>query len=180
MPRKPRRRKETTQVVANGTPIKIILHPPTARRTSWFAYWNGLVASKSTGQSNLEDAILVAQKMVAGGDNQPVLADVVLIDEEFEAIQRAHFSRKTDPKRKARAEKSLKACLEAIAAFKSISGLSSIARATADACSAFQRKALSLPKNWRDLYPSSKKGVECLRPSTVKKWSGALQAALLC
>jgi integrase len=73
--------------------------------------------------------------------------------------------------------KSLDACLEAIDAFKHISGLRQIALATADDCAAFQRKALTLPKNWRHKYPKSRKTVDCLSANTVLKWSGALQAA---
>ena len=46
-----------------------------------------------------------------------------LTDEEFEAIQRAHFLRKRDPAEQVRARKSLTACLEAISAFKSISAM---------------------------------------------------------
>jgi hypothetical protein len=65
----------------------------------------------------------------------------------------ADFGSRTDPKEQARAEKSLKACLEAIAAFKEITGLMPISRATSDDCAAFQRKALSRPKNWRHRYP---------------------------
>jgi hypothetical protein len=177
MPRKPQLKKETTQVLVNGTPVKIILHPPTGRRTSWFAYWSGLVASKSTGQSNLEDAILVAQKMVTSGGNQPVLADAILTDEEFERIQQVHFGRKTDPAAKQRAAKSLDDCLEAIAAFRDITGIKPVATARPDDCAAFQRQALTLPKNWRKQYPNSKKKVATLSPNTVLKWSRALQAA---
>ena len=84
MPRKPTPEKGNGPVVVNGTPVTVILHPPTQRRTSWFAYWNGLVASRSTGQSNLDDAIRVAESMVKNGGKQPVLADAVLTDEEFE------------------------------------------------------------------------------------------------
>lgn len=181
MPRKLRRKKETTQVVVNGTPIKIILHPPDGRRTSWFAYWNGLVASKSTGQRNLEDAILVAQKMVAGGGDQPVLADAVLTDEEFEAIQRRHYGKKTDPAAKVRAMKTLEDCLDAIAAFKAITGLEPISIATPDDCERFQQEALKKPRNWRQngrmVESPGDASVETLSPNTVLKWCRQLQAA---
>ena len=50
MPRKPKPEKQTITVLVNGTPVAVILHPPTGTRPSWYAYWNGLVASKSTGQ----------------------------------------------------------------------------------------------------------------------------------
>jgi integrase len=177
MPRKPKIEKQVVQVIVNGKPIAVVLHPPTGARASWFAYWNGLGASKSTGQSNLEDAIVAAEEMVKSGGKKSTAADARLSDGEFEEIQRVHFGRKQDPKKKTRAEKSLKACLEAIEAFKSISGLKPVAGATADDCAAFQRRALALPKNWRHQYPKSKKEVEFLSPSTIRKWSGALQAA---
>ncbi|MBL8797639.1 MAG: hypothetical protein JNM56_27310 [Planctomycetia bacterium] len=177
MPRKPSLKKETIQVLVNGTPVKVVLHPPTGRRTSWFAYWNGLVASKSTGQSKLEDAIRVAHRMVTSGCARPVLADAVLTDEEFEEIQRAHFNRKTDPAAKLRAQKTLDDCLEAIAAFRDIAGIKPVTTARVDDCAIFQRKALMLPKNWRKQYPNSQQEVASLSPNTVLKWSRALQAA---
>ncbi len=135
------------------------------------------MTSKSTGQAKLEDAIVVAEVMVKSGGKKPTIADTVLSDEEFEQIQHAHFDRKQDPAAQSRAAKTLDDCLEAIAAFKEITGLTEIARATADDCAAFQRKALTLPKNWRKQYPNSKKDVEHLAANTVLKWSRALQAA---
>jgi hypothetical protein len=177
MPRKPKLEKKSVTVIVNGTPITVVLHPPTKARKSWYAYWKGLVSSVSTGQTKLEDAILVADNMVKNGGKRASVEDTVLSDEEFEAIQRAHFDRKQDPKARSRAMKSLDACLEAIDAFKSISELLKITLATADDCAAFQRKALSLPKNWRHKYPNSQEKVDCLSANTVLKWSGALQAA---
>jgi integrase len=177
MPRKPKQEKQTMTVVVNGTPVSVVLHPPTGRRTSWYAYWAGLVASKSTGQRKLEDAIVVAESMVKNGGKQATMADALMTDDEFKQIQRVHFARRLDQKAKARAEKSLKACLEAIDAFKTISTVKAISRATADDCAAFQRKALTYAKDWRHKHPNSKQQIECLSPSTVKKWLGALQAA---
>jgi hypothetical protein len=48
-------------------------------------------------------------------------------------------------------------------AFRRISGLRPITSATADDCAAFQRKALTLAKNWRQKYPKGKKevGLNC-------------------
>jgi hypothetical protein len=67
MPRKPKQEKQTITVVVNSKPVAVTLHPPTGIRTSWYAYWAGLVASKSTGQRNLEDAIIAAEEMVKNG-----------------------------------------------------------------------------------------------------------------
>src|SRR5262249_2248939 len=132
MPRKPKQEKQTVTVVVNSKPVAVTLHPPTGSRSSWYAYWAGLVASKSTGQHNLEDAISAAEEMVRSGGHRATVADAVLTDEEFEAIQRAHFNRKTDPAAKLRADKSLASCLDAISAFQEITGLKPIATATAD------------------------------------------------
>ncbi|OAI45553.1 hypothetical protein AYO44_12880 [Planctomycetaceae bacterium SCGC AG-212-F19] len=177
MPRKPKIVKQVIQVIVNGKPIAVTLYPPKKSRRTWYAFWVGLTFAKSTGQTNFEDAVVAAENMVKNGGQKTTVADAVMSDDAFEQIQRIHFGRKQDPKKKARAEKSLMACLEAIAAFKAISGMTAIATATPDDCAAFQRKALALPKNWRHKYPNSKEQVECLSPSTVKKWSGALQAA---
>lgn len=177
MPRKQKQEKRTITVVVNGKPVTVILHPPTGTRKSWYAYWSGLVASKSTGTKKLEDAVVVAEDMVRNGGERTGFGDDVLTDEEFEQVQRVHFGRKADAKSQQRAMTSLAACLEAITAFKVISGLAQIVLATADDCASFQRKALALPKNWRHQYPKSKKDVERLSPSTVFKWSAALQAA---
>lgn len=177
MPRKPKVEKQSITVVVNGAPVGVILHPPTATRKSWYAYWPGQVASKSTGQRQLADAIVVAEAMVKTGGKKPTVADALLSDEEFEAVQRVHFERRQDPHAQARAKKSLDDCLTAITAFRDISGLRPIAKATAADCASFQRSALALPKNWRSKHPKSRAEVECLSANTVLKWSRSLQAA---
>lgn len=177
MPRKPKQEKQTITVIVNGKPITVVLHPPTGVRKCWYAYWNGLVASKSTGQRKLEDAMIVAEDMVKNGGKKATMAAALLADEEFEAIQRAHFARKQDQAAKTRAAKTLACCLDAITAFREITGLNVITAATADDCAAFQQKALALPKNWRLKYPKSKNNGKLLSPNTVLKWSRALQAA---
>jgi len=107
------------------------------------------------------------------------MKDAVLSDNEFEEIQRTHFGKKTDPGAKVRADKTLKAFLQAADAFRKITGVRPVTLATADDCAAFQRKALTLPKNWRQRHPKGKKPEEAERvsPNTVLKWSRALQAA---
>lgn len=200
MPRKPKVEKHTVTVVVSGTPISVILHPPTGTRTSWYAYWNGLISSRSTGQSKLEDAIVAAENMVKRGGRKADLQDAVLSDEEFEQVQRVHFDRITDEKGRVRAQKSLASCLDAIAAFREITGISPVALASPDDCSRFQRVALTLPKKWRLTPPDQRLGVKAyseearLRrqqqeqphplddrptysPNNVLKWSRTLQAA---
>ena len=178
MGRKAKRTKQTITVVVNGTVVPVILHPPQPPRRAWYAYWPGLVASKSTGQTDFERAALAAENMVRNGGKLRTVTETLLSDEEFEAIQQAHYDRKQDPQAKARAQKSLESCLEAIAAFREITGISPVVSATPDDCAAFQRTALRLPKSWRLSYPKArKKGVSSYSPHTVLRWSRALQAA---
>lgn len=178
MGRKPKAEKRQITVAVNGTLISVILHPPRPPRRAWYAYWPGLTASKSTGQTDFERAAFTVEGMLRNGGKQGHVADIVLSDEEFEAIQRAHYNRKQDSQAKARAEKSLLATLEAITAFKDITGVTPITATTPDDCAFFQRKALALPRNWRCKYPKRKReGVATLSPNTVLKWSRCLQAA---
>jgi integrase len=185
MPRKPKLDKKAITVILDGTPVAVTLYPPAGARRSWFAYWSGLSGSKSTGQSDFSKAVVVAENMLcrarAGGGSvsRAIVLDTMLTDEELEKIQREHFDGVSDPLDKSRAAKSLTVCLEALAAFKSITGLAQLAAATADECAAFQRKAKTLPKNWRQKYPKGKKPeeVSLLSPNTILKWSRSLQAA---
>src|SRR5262245_61536292 len=158
MPRKPKLEKQSVTVVIGGTPYTVILHPPGGSRKSWYAYRNGLVSSKSTGQRNLNDAVAVVEAMVsdwlAGRDcKRPLLGDAVMSDEEFEELQRQHFAKKKDAAAQARAAKTLKDCLEAIRAFRDIiraepvNFTQPIALVRPDICAAFQREALKRPKN---------------------------------
>jgi hypothetical protein len=163
MPRKPKLEMKKITVVLDGVPVTVTLHPPQETRKSWYAYWPGLVASKSTGQHSLEDAIVVTEKMVRSwksgqSGKRPTLPDAILSDEEFKAIQCAHFARHHDQAARARAAKTLDDCLEAIDAFRGIINMEPIgfhqpvAAVTPDVCAAFQRKALTLAKNWRKQY----------------------------
>ena len=101
MGRKPKVEKRTITVVVNGTVIPVILHPPKPPRRTWYAYWPGLTASKSTGQTDFEQAALAVEGMVRNGGKQGHVADTVLSDEEFVEIQRRHFGRKTERASKA-------------------------------------------------------------------------------
>jgi integrase len=182
MPRKPKLEKKKISVKVNDTLVSVTMHPPTGVRKSWYAYWNGLVTSKSTGQRNLDDAVLVAEQMLrswtTGGDAaRPAPADAVLTDEEFEQVQREYYGRKKDPESARRAAKSLVSCLEAIDAFRRVAGLHAIAAATPDDCASFQRKALELPRNWRSKHPKSRDNPGLVSPTTVVKWCVALRAA---
>ena len=88
-----------------------------------------------------------------------------------------HFGKAQDDEAKQRAEKSLTACLEAIRAFREITGLNPITLATPDDCEQFQHDALELPRNWRSKHARSREDGPLLSPNTILKWSGALQAA---
>ncbi len=177
MPRKPKEQKRKIVVVVNGNPVAVILHPPGGNRRSWYAYWPGLVASRSTGTADPGEAALVVENMLKNGGKKPEVLTAVPTDEEFEEIQRRHFSKKQSPEERRRAATSLIACLEAVSAFREISGLSPITIATPEDCERFQHEALNRPKNWRSQYPNSKKEVQTLSANTVIKWSVALQAA---
>jgi len=178
MPRKPKLEKTQITLVVRGTPVPVTLYPPIAPRTSWYAYWPGLTFAKTTGQEALEAAITVAEDMVRNGGRRGRLEDTVLSDEEFEEIQRVHYRKKQAPAARTRAEKSLGVCLDAIAAFREITGLKPVALANPDDCAAFQQRALELPKSHRLKYPKARRdGVECYSADTVLKWSRALQAA---
>jgi hypothetical protein len=100
MPRKPKLDKQTITVLINSTPITVTLHPPTGSRKSWYAYWNGLVSSKSTGQADLSEAIKVVEGMLHNDGQRATIDDSVLTDDDFVALQVAHFGRKTDRRRK--------------------------------------------------------------------------------
>jgi hypothetical protein len=65
MPRKPKKAKKTIAVVVNGKPVNVILHPPTKARKSWYAFWKGLVSSKSTGQADFDEAVKVPRACFA-------------------------------------------------------------------------------------------------------------------
>lgn len=178
MPRKPKASKTSITVVVDSKPIVVTLHPPTGVRKSWFAYWNGLLTSKSTGVSQLDAAVVIAEQMVRSGGRRPSLTDSQMTDDEFIAIQRRHHGKQQEPDALRRAQKSLGVCLDAIEAFRRISGIRRIVDATPDDCERFQLEALALPRNWRN--PGSKKSpaeVTTIRPNTILKWSRALQAA---
>jgi len=182
MPRRPKPPEKVviTMQVPHGeteVDVDVYFHPPNGRKRSWYVYWAGLENPKSTGARSLDDAKAATRKMLCANGQREMLQDVVLTDREFELIQRRHFSKKLDDAARARAEKSLKNCLEAIEAFQAISGITPISKATADECEHFQHAALKLPKNWRSKHPRSKKQVASLSPNTVIKWSVALQAA---
>jgi hypothetical protein len=178
MGRKPKVEKQTITVVVNGTAIAVTLHPPKPPRRAWYAYWAGLTTSKSTGQSDFDQAVTAVEGMLRNGGKQGHVTDIVLSDEEFEAIQRRHFGKKKDPDAHARSQKSLVNCLDAISAFRQIAGVSPITLATPDDCERFQAEAIGKARNWRKQYPKSKKvGVSSITPNTVVRWSRELQAA---
>jgi integrase len=177
MGRKRKEEKKKINVVVGGKAVAVTLYPPTPRRTSWFAYWTGLSFAKSTGQRDFDQAVIAVQNMLQNGGQRTNLADAVLSDDEFDEIQRRHYGKKKDPDAMARAERSLQSCMEAIAAFRLVTGLKPITTATPDDCERFQHEALELPRNWRSKYPKSKQEVETLSPNTVVKWTVALQAA---
>ena len=71
----------------------------------------------------LKEAVIAAEDMVRNNGSRTTLESNILTDEEFEEIQRAHYAKEKDPKEAKRAENTLRTCLEAMSAFKKISGL---------------------------------------------------------
>jgi integrase len=177
VPRKPSLKKQTVLVKVNETSVAVTFHPPSGTRKAWYAYWPGLVASKSTGQQDFKAAVAVVEGMLRNAGRKPEVKDTLLTDDDLEAIQRSHFDGITDPDAKIRAAKSLEEVLAALSAFKAITGLKPISLATPDDCAAFQRKARTLPKNWRAKYPNSKDTTETLSPNTILKWSRCLASS---
>jgi len=177
MPRKPKPQKTQIIVTVNGASISVTMFPPQGAKRSWYAYCSGLKARKSTGQVEFDPVVIAVNEMLGNGGKQRILADAILSGEEFEQIQRRHFGKKTSPDAKQRAAKSLKATLEAISAFREITGLKPVTTATPPNCEKFQHDALSRPRNWRSIYPNSKDHSRTLSANTVEKWSRTLQAA---
>jgi integrase len=173
MPRSPKRAKTTFEVLVNDVPVRVILHPPTAIRTSWYAYWKGLVASKSTGRSDLDEAKREVARMLQNNGKRPTADDKLLTDEEFEAIQRTHFHKRGVNQR---TNGSLRNTLEAIRAFRDITGLKPVTKATAGDCERFQLEAQQKPNNWRRKWQKADSS-ETLRLRTIVKWSRELRAA---
>lgn len=180
MPRKPKVDRTTIHVEINGRSVAVTMFPPepSRKRQAWYAYWKGLKARKTTGERKFENAVRAVSLMLHHGGKKLLAQDEpVLSDEEFVEIQRRHFSKKTDPAQARRSQSSLANVLEAIDAFRRVSGLSPICRATPDDCERFQTAALELLRNWRSRHPKSRPETRKISPGTVHKWLVALSAA---
>ena len=176
MPNKRKPKKETLSILTNGKSVAVTLSPPTDKRKSWYVYWNGLTYSRSTGTRDLREAREVAEAMFRNGGSRAASADGLLSDDEFDEIQRRHYRKLTSRRKNIDESKSLKSCMEAVSAFREISGLVPITIATVDDAERFQNEALKLPKNWRSKHPNSK-NAQRLSRNTVYKWLTALRAA---
>lgn len=176
MPRKPKEERHYIHVPCNGMTVKVTLFPPRpgSREKSWNAYWKGLKTRRSTGKKTLAEASEAATAMVQGRARGTVATEQWPTDDEFIEIQRRHFSKKGDRSGK---RSSLTNVLEAIDAFKRVSGLSPVCRATPDDCERFQTEALKLLRNWRSQHPKSKPETRTVTEGTVYKWLVALRAA---
>ncbi|MFL5240568.1 MAG: hypothetical protein ACJ8FY_00535 [Gemmataceae bacterium] len=109
--------------------------------------------------------------MLKNDGKRATLSDSILSDLEFEEIQRAHYANRKGAVEQTRSAKSLVNCLEAIRAFKVISGISTISTAGPDECAAFQRKCLTHPKTTLRRYPKSNIEAPCYSANIVVKWS---------
>ena len=137
MPRKPKLKTIKTLVTVNDVTIPVTLYPPKGPRASWYVYWPGLVAARSTGQPSSDEAIQAVVGMLNNNGKLGRAEDLVLSDEELMEIQRRHFAKKKDPAAAQRAQRSLKSCLEAISAFRDITAVSPVSLATPDDCERF-------------------------------------------
>ena len=179
MPRKPKAECHAIHVTRDGAVVRVTLFPPRAlkKEKTWSAYWKGQKTRRSTGKRTLKEAIEAATAMVQERPTEPSDDWHCPSDEEFIEIQRRHFGKRTDPLGQKRAESSLVNTLDAIDAFKRVSGLTQISRATPDDCETFQTAALKLPRNWRSQHPKSKPEPRTISAGTVHKWLVALRAA---
>jgi hypothetical protein len=176
MPRKPKEGCHEIHVSHNGAAVRVTLFPPRAvkKERTWFAYWKGQKTRRSTGKKTLREAIEAATAMVQerptgrSGDWQ------CPSDDEFVEIQRRHFSKKPDRSGKGA---SLTGVLQAVDAFKRVTGMTPICRATPDDCERFQTEALKLLRNWRSQHPKSKPETRTITAATVKKWLITLHGA---
>jgi len=176
MPRKPKEGCHEIQVSHNGAAVRVTLFPPrpAKKERTWCAYWKGQKTRRSTGKRTLKEAIEAATAMVQERPTGRPGDWPCPSDEEFIEVQRRHFSKKGDRSGKG---SSLTNVLEAIDAFKRVSGLSPICRATPDDCERFQTEALKLLRNWRSQHPKSKPETRTVTDWTVHKWLVALRAA---
>lgn len=186
MPRKPKPENRRITVMVNSQPIEVILYSPRGRKRTWYALWKGIPSAKSTGQVEYDEAVRAVHGMLGNGGNRVNLNEALLSDDEFIAIQKAHYSKKKGADAERRSAKSLRSCLDAITVFREITGLSPITIATPDDCENFQRIALEKPKNWRVRYAENNRSRKArksaedigkIRPDTVDKWSRTLCAA---
>ena len=176
MPRKPKAECHAIHVTCDGAVVRVTLFPPRAlkKEKTWFAYWKGQKTRRSTGKRTLKEAIEAATAMVQERPSEQSDDWHCPSDEEFIEVQRRHFSKKPDQSGKGA---SLTSVLQAVDAFKQVSGVTPICRATPDDCERFQTEALKLLRNWRSQHPKSKPETRTIRAATVKKWLVALHGA---
>ncbi|QDT59502.1 hypothetical protein SV7mr_20090 [Stieleria bergensis] len=179
MPRKRMKEKKKIVLYVDGIAYAVTMFPPKGREKSWHAYWKGLPTRKSTKERAYDAAVKAVERMLSNGGQLPDSKSASMSDDEFVEIQRRHY------KRIGATAGTVDACLEAITAFQTISGVSPISLATADDCARFQDEAVRLPKIWRVQYGNeerrkekiSDESIERLSLTTVLKWSVALRAA---
>ena len=132
MPRKPKRDKRKVEVAVNGRLVTVTMFPPEGNKKSWYAYWAGLRARKSTGYTDFDRAVAAVNDMLGNGGQKSQVKNAILTDEEFDEIQRRHYDKKQEPEARKRAMKSRVACMEAIYSFRAITGIEPITLATPD------------------------------------------------
>src|SRR5690606_14698839 len=139
-------------VIVNGKAIAVTLYPPTGSKKTWYVYWVGMNYAKSTGHKQLRQAVIAAEDMLRNNGTRTTILSNVMTDDEFIQIQRKHFAKRKAASKQEPSKKTLLSCLEAISAFKELTGLEYITQATAADCETFQEEACKKPKNWRSPY----------------------------
>ena len=135
MGRKRKLDKQTITVVVNGTAIPVILHPPVPPRSSWYAYWPGLGREPFHRPERLRGG----RPRCAGhawewGETGNAGRCCPHPTKNLRRFNGGTTVRKRTPDAQLRAQKSLKGCLDAISAFRQVTGITPIALATPDDC----------------------------------------------
>ena len=200
MPRKRIQEKQQVQIIVNGQPITVIMHPPTGCKNPGMltgTACHGPEALASAGLKMPLQSWRTCCGMVVAARYSPMhFSPMKNLSKSSGGIS---ARRKMLPPRLG-PQKSLANCLDAIAAFSEIMGMNPISMATPDDCANFQQVALTLPNNWRRRPVEKRKPVQYFSdksrqrrqrlgevdplddlphysPNNVLRWSRSLQAA---
>ena len=176
MGRKAKRTKRTITVVVNGAVIPVILHPPPPRGglgtpigpASWPA---------SPPARQISSGRPCRREYGTERWKRPCLAETLLSDEEFEAIQRGPTTTESKTRRPRRGRRNRWNPAWKPSPHSGHHGISPMTLANPDDLPPSSGRHLA-SQSWRLRYPKArKKGVNRYSPHTVLRWSRSLQAA---